>query len=116
VFFPEGTVVEPCIDYGASVSVLKPPNPCKPHRILALEKLSERYSAQLLKRFGKIALKIFGKVFPFAFLDDVTAKLDNLKIIQVFDSIHSSVPSSRMNGVGIRLDGSIRNVSFDEFR
>jgi hypothetical protein len=74
------------------------------------------HKAQLLKRFGKIALKIFGKVFPFAFLDDVTAKLDNLKIIQVFDSIHSSVPSSGMNGVGIRPDGSIRNVSFDEFR
>ena len=58
----------------------------------------------------------FGEVFPFALLDDVTAKLDNLKIVQVFDSIHSSVPSPRMNGVGTRPDGLIWNVSFDEFR
>src|SRR6201999_438675 len=65
VFFPERSVIELCVDYGASVSVFETPNPRKTHRILALEKLSERYSTQLLKRFGEIAFKIFGEVFPF---------------------------------------------------
>jgi hypothetical protein len=56
-------------------------------------------------------------VFPFALLDDVTAELDNLKIVQLFDSIHSSVPSPRMNGVGTRpgfnLECQLRRVSIE---
>jgi hypothetical protein len=55
-------------------------------------------------------------VFPFALLDDVTTKLDNLKIVQVFDAIHSSVPSPRINGVGnpagwFSLECQLRRVS-----
>jgi hypothetical protein len=92
MFLPQGAVIEPCIDHGAGVSVLKTPHPGKPGRILALEELPERYCAHLLKGIGKIAFKIFGEVFPLAIFDQIAAKLDDLKILQVFHTIHSLVP------------------------
>jgi hypothetical protein len=86
---PQGTIVEACIDYGARISVLKTSHPRKPDRIFTFQKLPERYCAHLLKGVGKIALKILGKMLPFSILDDVTAKLNYLKIRWLFYAVHS---------------------------
>src|SRR5215510_6935 len=92
MFPPQWAIIETRIDHGAGVSVLKTSHPCKHGRVLALEELPERYCAHLLKGFGKIAFKIFGEVFPLAFLDRIATELDDLKILQVFYAIHNFVP------------------------
>src|SRR5262245_62160630 len=92
MFSPQWAVIETCIDHGAGVSVLKTPHPCKPYWIFALEELPERYRAHLLKGFRKITFKIFGEVFPLALPDRITTELNDLKILQVFYTIHSLAP------------------------
>src|SRR5262245_23324892 len=88
---PERTIIETGVDYGARISVPKTSYPGKPVRIFTFEELAEYYRANLLKGLGEIALKILGKPFPLALFNCVTAKLDDLKISQVFYAIHGFV-------------------------
>src|SRR6266480_162327 len=91
MFSPQRTVIETRVDYGARISVLEASHPGKSNRIFAFEKLSEHNRAHLLKGFREIAFKVLREMFPFALFDCITAKLDHLKIIQVFYLIHSFV-------------------------
>jgi hypothetical protein len=83
MLFPNGPIIECCVRHGPIFNRVETSNPGEPELIPALEEGTGCDCPELLKSFGKVALKVLSEMFALSLFDGVSAEFKSLKVVHV---------------------------------